>query len=45
MKTQPFFNNLYFTAELFKMEQIHTLLCSFTLCIIDSSMFNKIKSS
>jgi len=36
MKTQPFFNNLFFTAQLFKMEQIYTLLCSFTLFIIDS---------
>ena len=29
--TTPFFNNL-----LFKMEQIYTLLCSFTLLILDS---------
>jgi len=31
MTTQPFFNNLRFTTQLFKMEQIYTFLCSFTL--------------
>jgi len=25
MTTQPFFNNLLFTTQLFKMEQIYTL--------------------
>jgi len=37
------FNNL-FTTEL-KMKQIYTLFCSFTLFILDSSMFNVINSS
>jgi len=36
MTTQPFFNNLLFTTQLFEMEQIYTLLCSFTLFILDS---------
>jgi len=35
MTTQPFFN-IHFTTQLFKMEQIRTLLCSFTLFILDS---------
>jgi len=34
MTTQSFFNNLLFTTQLFKMEQIYTLLCSFTLFIL-----------
>jgi len=29
MTTQPFFN-IHFTTQLFKMEQIYSLLCSFT---------------
>jgi len=45
MTTQPFCNNLFFTAQLFKMEQIYTLLCSFTLFMIDFSMLNKMNSS
>jgi len=36
MTTQPFFNNSLFIAHLFKMEQIYTLFCSFTLFILDS---------
>jgi len=36
MTTQPFCNNLLFTTQLFVMEQIYTLLCSFTLFILDS---------
>jgi len=39
MATQPFFNNLLFTTQLFEMEQIYILPCSFTkitLFIIDS---------
>ena len=36
MSTQPFFNNLLFTTQLFKMTQIYALLCSFTLFILDS---------
>ena len=35
MTTQPFFN-IHFTTQLFKIEQIYTLLCSFTLLILDS---------
>jgi len=31
MTTQPFFNNLLLTTQLFEMEQIYTLLCSFTI--------------
>jgi len=27
MTTQPFFNNLLFITQLFKMEQIYTILC------------------
>jgi len=37
MTTQPFFNNLLFTAQLFKMEEIYTFLCSFTLLILECS--------
>jgi len=36
MTTQPFFNKLTFIIQLLKMEQIYTLLCSFTLSIFDS---------
>jgi len=36
MKTQLFFNNLLFTTQLFKMEQIYTLFWSFALFILDS---------
>jgi len=36
MKAQLFFNNLFFTTQLLKMEQIYTLFCSFTLFILDS---------
>jgi len=36
MTTQPFFNNLFCTTQQFKMEQIYTLFCSFTLFILDS---------
>jgi len=36
MTTQPFFNNLLFTTQLFEMEQIYILLCSFTLFLLDS---------
>jgi len=36
MKTQLFFNNLLFTTQQFKMEQIYALFCSFTLFIRDS---------
>jgi len=36
MTTQPFFDNLLFTTQLFKMEQVYTLLRSFTLFILDS---------
>ena len=36
MMMQPFLNNLLFTTQLFKMEQIYTLFCSFTLFIFDS---------
>jgi len=33
--TQPFFNNdLLFTTQMFKMEQIYTFFCSFTLFIL-----------
>ena len=35
MTIQRFFN-IHFTTQLFKMEQIYTLLCSFTLFIHDS---------
>jgi len=31
MTTQRFCNNLLFTTQLFKMEQICTFICSFTL--------------
>jgi len=36
MNTQLFFNSLLFTTQLFKMEQIYTLFCPFTLFILDS---------
>jgi len=36
MTTQSFGNNLLFTTQRFKMEQIYALLCSFTLFILDS---------
>jgi len=36
MKTKLFFKNLLFTTQLFKMERIYTLLCSFALFILDS---------
>jgi len=36
MTTQPFFNNLLFTTQLFKMEEIYAFLCSFALFILDS---------
>jgi len=36
MTTQRFCNNLLFTTQLFKIEQIYTLLYSFTLFILDS---------
>ena len=45
MTTQPFFNNSVFTTQLFKMEQIYTLFCSFTLFILDFWTFNLINSS
>ena len=45
MKTQFFFNNLLFTTQLFKMEQIYTLFCSCTLFILDSWIFKLINSS
>jgi len=35
MMTQPYFSSLLFTTQL-KMKQIYTLLCSFTLFILDS---------
>jgi len=38
-------DNLLFTKQLFKMEQIYTLLYSFTLLTFDSCMFNVISSS
>jgi len=43
--TQLFFNNLLFITQLLKMEQIYTLLCSFTLFILDFWMFNVYNSS
>jgi len=36
MTTQPFLNSLLFTTQLFKMEQIYTVFCSFTSFILDS---------
>jgi len=39
MKTKLFFKNLLFTTQLFKMERIYTLLCSFALFILDSWIF------
>jgi len=36
MTTQPFFNNLLFTTQLFKMQQMHATFGSFTLFILDS---------
>jgi len=36
MTTQPFFNKSLFTTQLFKVEQIYTFFCSFTLFILDS---------
>ena len=44
MMTQPYFSSLLFTTQL-KMKQIYTLLCSFTLFILDSWMYNVINSS
>jgi len=35
MTAQPFFNDLLFTTQLFKMEQIYASFCSFTLFILD----------
>jgi len=45
MKAQLFCNNLLFTTQLLKMEQIYTLFYSFTLFILDCWMFNVINSS
>jgi len=45
MTTQRFCNNLLFTTQLFKIEQIYTLLYSFTLFILDSWMFSVINNS
>jgi len=36
MTTQTFLNPLLFFAQGLKMEQVYTLLCSFTLFILDS---------
>jgi len=36
MQTPLFFNMLLFTTQQFKMEQIYTLFCSFTLFVFDS---------
>jgi len=36
MKTKFFFNNLLFTTQQFKMEQIYTLFRSFIMFILDS---------
>jgi len=42
--TYPFLNSLLFTTQLFKMEQIFIMFCSFALFILDSQMFNVINS-